>query len=132
MGRVERRNSGRTSLAILALVAGLCTGCYHGLHKTASISVLIIQADEGPVPCTLDLVPAEAGARWQIDPPPQLRSRGMAMWFPEMGYFESWPTHFIATVTCEGYEPWRSRVESTSGFRPVISIEAHVRKPVGV
>ena len=123
------KGSWRTPLVFLVLLGSAHLGCHHGFQKTASISVLISQADDGPtVPCTIELAPLKPSTTWRMSPPPQLRSRGRALWFPEMGYFESWPTEFIATLTCEGYLPWRARVESGSAFRPAISVEAIVRK----
>jgi hypothetical protein len=120
-----------TAVALL-MAAGTIGGCYHDLHKTASVTVLVSQEDEGPsVACSLDLVPVKPVPNWRIDPPPQLNSRGALVWFPEMGYFESWPTQFRATVRCPGYEPWVGVVESQSAFRPSISIDAVVRKAAG-
>src|SRR6188474_555956 len=106
------------------LVASLSGGC-HPPHKTASVSLLVEPADYGdPAPCVLDLVPTEPMANWRWKPPATLHSRGLMMWWPEMGLLETWPTEFNATLRCEGYHPWRGRVVSKSAFNPEISIEA--------
>jgi hypothetical protein len=42
------------------------------------------------------------GSRMANRASPAAAHPGSGMWFPEMGYYESWPTHFVANVTCEG------------------------------
>jgi hypothetical protein len=110
------------------LVAAALSGC-HPPRKTATVSLLVQPSDYGdPVPCVLDLVPTSPTANWRWKPPTTLHSKGLMIWWPEMGLLETWPTEFKASLSCRGYHPWSGRVVSKSAFKPEISIEARLQK----
>jgi hypothetical protein len=114
-------------VGVFVLVALPC--CYHSPHKTAAVSVLIRPVDDAsPVPCTLKLTPTTADPSWHWESPPTLQSRGLTMWWPEMGLLESWPTEFRANLACEGYRPWTGLIRSESSFRPKLTIDVVIER----
>ena len=113
----------------LLMIAAVLSGCHQPM-KSATVSVQISSEDHGPrVPCILGIAPKEPDPTWHWAPPSGLQSEGLAIWWPEMGLLETWPTEFNATLDCEGYRPWTGTVRSSSGFQPDLKIEAIVARP---
>jgi hypothetical protein len=112
--------------AIAMLCVTLLSAACH--RRVAWISLFIETEDHADVPCSLSLSPVRPATGWSLEPPTAIRSRGLRHWSINMGAVETWPTEFDATLTCEGYRPWKSRVISESSVNPSISIDAKIKK----
>jgi hypothetical protein len=126
-GLRESGGDARPHVCGALVVLCLTTAC-HSLQKTATVSVLIETADyKQGAPCSLSLDPTTADTTWQWKSPAGLKSGGLVVWFPEIGFFESWPTRFKASLACDGYQAWEGTAASESAFRPTISIHAVIK-----
>lgn len=120
-----RLMSERRRVITMMCAALLAVACH---RRAAWISLLIEAEDHADVPCSLSLSPVSPTTGWSWESPTDLRSQGLRYWSIDMGALETWPTEFDATLTCEGYRPWKSRVISQSSVRPSISIDATIKR----